>query len=145
MESNTREWIAVGLFFVAFFAFTFGEVFYLSRGESNRLGRSFMFAFVSNILSVSVGFFVSFLIFGVVMMLVFDGSIQSMPTGEYGIATALIIAAIFPPILLIFGKAIAFRLLKIDFVERKWLYSIVVSIAFFMVVSALPFLFIYLT
>ena len=145
MDSTTREWIAVGLFFVAFFVFTIGEAFYISGGDRLKLGRSFTFAFVSNILSVSVGFFVSFIIFGIVMMVVFDGSVQSIPTGEYGIATALIIAAVFPPILLILGKIVAFRLLKIDFVERKWPYSIAVSIIFFVFVSAVPFLFIYLT
>ena len=83
MDSTTREWIAVGLFFVAFFAFTIGEAFYLSRGDRMRLGRSFTFAFVSNILSVSVGVFGSFIIFGIVMMVVFDGSVQLLPTGEY--------------------------------------------------------------
>ena len=145
MSSNTKEWITVAVFFIGFFAFTFGEMYWLSRGDTAKRGRFFAFAFVSNIFSVSVGFFVSFIIFGVLMAMAWDGSLETIPSGDGGIWAAVAVAAIFPVLLLTLAKRLLFRGLKLTDVPRPWLYSIAASILFFLVVIGLPFLFVYFT
>jgi len=145
MTSNTIEWITVALFFVGFFAFTIGEMVWLSRNDASRRGRFFAFAFASNIFSVSIGFFVSFVIFGVLLALAWDGSLQKMPAGDAGIWAIVAIAGIFPILLLTLAKRLLIRFLKLTDVPQPWLYSFVASIAFFVVVLSLPVLFIYFT
>src|SRR5437879_9316215 len=141
MSSATTEWIAVVVFFAGFFAFTIGECYWLSRKKSSSCGRFVAFSFVSNIFSVSIGFFVSFLIFGLLLMLAWDGSIQRLPTGEAAIWLAVGVAAIFPPVLLILAKRLLMRLLKLNEISRPWVYSILASTAFFFIVLVLPALF----
>ncbi len=143
MSSITIEWITIALFFAAFFAFTFGECYWLDRKNSSAIGRYFVFAFVSNIFSTSIGFFVSFVIFGILLALAWDGSLQQLPTGDAAIWLAVAVAALFPPILLILSKRLLFRLLKLTEVTRPWLYSLLSSILFFVVIISLPALFLY--
>lgn len=144
MSSNTKEWLTVAVFFIGFFAFTIGETYWLSRIDPAKRGRFFAFAFVSNIFSVSVGFFVSFVIFGVLMALAWDGSLEKVSGGDAGIWAAVAVAAIFPVLLLTLAKRLLFRGLKLTDVPRPWLYSISASLLFFVVVIGLPFLFVYL-
>lgn len=145
MYSNTREWLTVAVFFFGFFTFTAGEMFWLSRGDISKRGRSFAFAFVSNILSVSVGFFVSFIILGVLLALAWDGSLEKIPSGDTGVWFAVTAAALFPVLLLILSKRILFRWLKLTDHFYPWTYSLVASLLFFLVVIGLPFLFVYFT
>lgn len=144
MSSRATEWIAVIIFFAGFFAFTIGESYWLSRRNSSAIGRFFVFSFVSNIFSVSIGFFASFVVFGVLLALAWDGSIQQLPTGELAVWMAVCVAALFPPLLLILAKRLLFRLLKLTEISRPWLYSVLASVAFFVVVPSLPVLFLYL-
>ncbi len=145
MSSNTKEWITVAVFFIGFFAFTIAEAYWLSRSDTAKRGRFFAFAFVSNIFSVSVGFFVSFIIFGVLMALAWDGSLEKIPSDSAGIWTAVAVAAVFPILLLTLAKRLLFRGLKLADVTRPWLYSVAASLLFFVVVIGLPFLFVYFT
>lgn len=132
------------IFFVGFFAFTIGEAYWLGRKNSPEIAKFFVFSFVSNIFSVSIGFFVSFVIFGALIALAWDGSIQQLPTGDTAVWMAVGVAALFPPLLLILAKRLPFRLLKLNGVSRPWLYSVLASAAFFVIVPSLPVLFLYL-
>ncbi len=143
MSSNTVEWLAVAIFFICFFGLTVLEAFWLNKKNLIPFPRVFSFSFVTNILSVSVGFFVSFLIFVVLFMLVFDGSLQELPPNDLRLWAAVIIAALFPLLLLILAKRLMLHFFKLASVRSPWLFSIAASVVFMLTVSAVPSLFIY--
>ncbi len=143
MSSTTIEWLAVALFFICFFGFSLLESFWLNKKNLVLFPRAFSFSFVTNILSVSVGFFVSFAIFAVLLMLAFDGSLQELPPNDPRIWAAVIVAAFFPLLLLILAKRLMLSLFKLASVSSPWMFSIAASVAFMLTVSAVPFLFIY--
>jgi hypothetical protein len=143
MSSNVVEWLAVTLFFICFFGFSLLESFWLNKKNLVPFPRAFSFSFVTNILSVSVGFFVSFAIFAVLLMLAFGGTLQELPPNDPRIWTAVTVAALFPLLLLILAKRLMLRLFKLVSVGSPWTFSIAASVAFLLTVSTVPSLFIY--
>ena len=143
MSSNTVEWLAVALFFICFFGFSVLESFWLNKKHLIPFPRAFSFSFVTNIFSVSVGFFVSFVIFAVLFMLAWDGSLQELPPNDLRLWTAVAVAALFPLLLLILAKRLMLYFFKLASAGSPWLFSIAASVVFMLTVSAVPFLFIY--
>ena len=143
MSSNTVEWLAVAIFFICFFGFSILESFWLNKNSLIPFPRAFSFSFVTNIFSVSVGFFVSFAIFVVLFMLVLDGSLQELPPNDLRLWAAIVVAALFPLLLLILAKRLMLHFFKLVSVGSPWLFSIAASVVFMLTVSAVPSLFIY--
>lgn len=131
------------LFFLCFFGITIAEAFWIASRNDLPFGRTFLFSFSTNIFTVCIGFFVSFVIFGIILALAWDGSLEKVPGGDFTIWTAVTVAALFPVVLLIISKRVAAALFKLR-LARPWPFSILSSLAFFLVTLGLPVLAVYL-
>lgn len=143
MSANTVEWLAVGIFFACLFAFSLAEGGWLSKFSQVPFGKAFAFAFATNTFCVSIGFFVSFAIFAVLLMLAFGGTFQDLSGNDWRIWTAVIVAFLFPVVLLILAKRLALRLFKMQLAGSPWLFSAAASIAFLLFVTSIPVAFVY--
>jgi hypothetical protein len=139
MSSTTKEWLIVAAFFVGFFVFTAAETWWVNRRTTHGAGRSFTFAFATNIFTVCVGFFVSFVVFGVMMALAWDGSLANTPGGDFTLGVAVAVGALAPIVILILAKRLMVKLLKMTDLTSPWIYSVVASILFFLSIFVLPF------
>ena len=139
MTAVTKEWLIVIAFFVGFFAFTATETWWVNRHTTHGAGRAFTFAFATNIFTACVGFFVSFVVFGVIMALAWDGSLTSVPAGDFTIWIAVAVGALAPVLILFFTKRLMIKLLKLSDLAKPWAYSAVASILFFLSIFILPF------
>lgn len=139
MTAVTKEWLIVIAFFVGFFAFTAAETWWVNRRTTHGVGRAFTFAFATNIFTACVGFFVSFVVFGVIMALAWDGSLTSVPGGDFTLWIAIAVGALAPVLILFFAKRLMIKLLKLTDLSKPWAYSAVTSILFFLSIFILPF------
>lgn len=144
LSATTIEWIAVGVFFTGLFAFSLAEGGWLSKRNQVLFGKAFAFAFVTNTFAISIGYFVSFAIFAILLMLAFGGSLESLSDNDWRIWAAVVIAFIFPIVFLIAAKRVALRLFKMSSVERPWTFSAVAAVIFLVLVTSLPVVFLYL-
>lgn len=142
MSGKTVEWLIVLLFFACFFVFTVCEILWLRRRESVELGRAFAFSFGSNMLCVTVGFFISMVIVGVILAMAWDGSLQNVPGGDPAIWATLSVALIVPFALLVFAKRLMLTLLGIK-IARPLRYASAASCLFFVAVMVIPAIFVY--
>lgn len=133
MSGSAKEWLIVLVFFLAFFAFTFAETYWLNKRTSAGFTRTLLFSFASNILCITVGFFVSFIIIGVILAMAWGDSLQNAGVGDKTIWTALITAMIFPTLFLTVVKRIFIKLMKFEF-SAAWIYSLVASLLFILTV-----------
>jgi magnesium-transporting ATPase (P-type) len=144
MSSSAKEWLIVAAFFVGFFAFTAAETWWLGRRTTHGVGRAFSFAFATNIFTASVGFCVSFVIFGVIMAMAWDGSLTSVPGGDSTIWVAVVVGGLAPLTILVLAKRLMIKLLKLTDLARPWAYAGVASLLFFLSIFLLPFAVAYL-
>jgi len=143
ISANGKEWLAVLIFFSSFIFFTLGETVWLERKGWSKIGKSLAFAFITNIFSFGFGFFVIFLVFGVVMAMAWDGSLQKIPAQNYTVGAALIAASLFPFILLALAKRLLLLLFKMSRGKAAWLFSFVSSFLVLAASVCFPILFLY--
>lgn len=143
MSTNTVEWVAVGLFFTCFFLFSVMESGWLNKANGIPFGKAFAFSFATNTFSITIGFFVSFVIFGVLLALAWDGTLGQMSGNDWRIWTAAVTGALFPLVLLILAKRIGLKIFKMDMVGLPWLFAATASVVFLLFVTAVPVLFVY--
>lgn len=139
MNAFTKEWLIVAAFFVGFFAFTALETRWLNQRTTHGAGRAFTFAFATNIFTACVGFFVSFVVFGVIMALAWDGSLTSAPSGDFTLWVAIAVGVLAPLLILFFAKRLMIKLLKLTDLRKPWAYAAIASILFFLAIFILPF------
>lgn len=139
MTAVTKEWLIVAAFFIGFFAFTAAETWWLNRRTTHGAGRAFTFAFATNIFTACVGFFVSFVVFGAIMALAWDGSLASVPGNDFTIWIAAAVGALAPVVILFLAKRWMIKLLKLTDLNKPWAYSAAASILFFLSIFILPF------
>jgi len=144
MNANTGEWLIVLLFFVCFFGFIAGEVWWLSRKRGVEVGKAVGFSFASNIFCITVGFFVSMVIFFVMLAMAWDGSLQNVKGGNMSIWAAIIVAAIFPIVVLTLAKFLLLKLFRFENIQDHLKYSALASLVFFFAVSVIPCAAVYL-
>jgi hypothetical protein len=130
MTGVSKDWLVVLAFFVAFFAFTAAETMWINRRASDAFPRSLFVAFGSNIFAVTVGYFVTFLIVGVVFAVVWDESIDNIPAPNAFLWIAISAAALFPILLLGLMKRLLVRAAKLEQIDRPWLYSFLAAFLF---------------
>lgn len=135
--------MAVGIFFVGLFAFSLLEGGWLSRKSHGPFGKAFAFAFATNTFAISIGFFVSFVILAVIMMLAFGGELQKLSGHDGPIWVAVIVAFLFPVVLLILAKRLGLRIFKMNSVTSPWIFSSLAAVIFLILVTLLPVGFIY--
>lgn len=139
MSSTTKEWLIVAAFFIGFFAFTAAETWWLNRRTTHGVSRLLTFAFSTNIFTACVGFFVSFVIFGVMMALTWDGSLASTPGGDFTLWLAVAVGALAPVVILYLAKRLMIKLLKLTDLSKPWVYSAIATVLFFPAIFILPF------
>lgn len=138
MSETLYEWIIVWTFILLVIGFTFAESFWLNRKGWTSFGRAFIFAVLTNSIGLIVGGFVVFVVLAIILMLAFDGSIDKLPAGDFGLIAMLIFAALFTPILLMLCKRIFCALLKIQTGKAAWLYSLASSVLILIVSFSIP-------
>lgn len=143
MSAVGKEWIAVLIFFLCFVLFTIGEAVWLYRAGWSNIGKSLVLALTTNIFSFCIGFFIIFIVFGVVLALAWDGSLEKVPGQDYSIGAALIAAMLFPFFLLTLSKKLLLMLLKIQNGKRAWLFSITSSLLILTTSTVFPVLLLY--
>jgi len=144
MSSSASEWIVVVLFFAGFIAFTMGETVWLNKKANLAVRTATAFAAITNFLCITVGFFISFAIFAVILAMAWDGSLQNVRGGDASIWAAVAIAFITPFVLLLLTKRLFLKLFRIERVKSAWGYAVASSLDFFLCVLALPSLFTFL-
>lgn len=143
MSANTLEWLVVAIFFACFFAYTFLETGWLNKKNGIPFGRALAFSFATNILCISVGFFISFIIFGVLLALAWDGTLGQVDGNDWRIWAASLTGPFAPLLLLIVAKRVGLRFIGPNDLGLPWLYSAASSVIFLLFVVSVPVLFAY--
>jgi hypothetical protein len=129
---------------VLFAGMIVAEIMWLVRSGWTTPGRAITFVFLTNFVSLSVASFVSFVIFGVMFAMAWDGSLSSVPGNEITLWSALITAIVLPPLALMISKRAFLGLLSIRSGKAAWLYSLTATAIFFLIVLVPPILSTYL-
>lgn len=140
MSSVALEWFSVFGFLLFAFGLTFVEAFWLSKKNWANFRKSLAFALTTNVIGFSVGLFVIFIVFLVIMMLAFDGSLQKMPLGDAGIIAAIAFGVLFFPVFLALCKRLFLRILKIQAGKAAWIFSFASSILLVILALGVPIL-----
>lgn len=140
MTGIGKDWIVVIVFFICFFAFTIAETAWIMRQTKAEFPKSVFVSFGSNIFAVTVGYFISFIIVGVLFALVWDQSIDQIPQKDAFMWTMLAAAALVPILLLFLIKRLLIVVSKLAGMSRPWLYSLAASLLFNFTVAGVPVL-----
>lgn len=143
MSANTLEWLVVAIFFACFFVYTFLETGWLNKKNGVPFGRAFAFSIATNILCISVGFFISFIIFGVLLALAWDGTLGQVDGNDWRIWAASLTGAFAPLVLLIIAKRVGLKLIGPGAVGQPLLFSTASAVIFLLFVVSVPVLFAY--
>jgi magnesium-transporting ATPase (P-type) len=143
MTGVSKDWLVVIVFFVGFFVFTTLETMWIARRTSAGFPRSLFVSFSSNVFAITVGYFVSFLIMGVVFAVVWDESIDQIPSPNAFLWAAVSAAIIFPILLSALIRRLLLKVAKLDAIPLPWSYSFAVAIIFNIGVIIIPALFAY--
>ena len=128
MSNVAKEWVVFFSFFLFIIVSTVGEAVWLSRKGRAGFGKSLGFSALTNLVGCSIGFFVFFVIVGVILAMAWDGSIKNFPMKDYGLAAALIFAVLFVPASLTLSKRVFLSIFKIQTGRPAWLHSVISSI-----------------
>ncbi len=137
MTAQVAQWLIVVLFFACFFAFTAGEILWLSRKKNVAAGRAFAFSFASNLFCITVGFFFSIVLLFGILALAWNG-FENAGVGEATIWTVLIIAAFFPFLLLTIVKLLLLKLFRFEAIQSHIKYSAFASFLFLVTITLIP-------
>ena len=140
MSGVSQDWIFVAVFFGAFVACTIGEVYWLAGKLQVPLKKALIAVFLPNFVTITLGFFVTFVVFAILFAVAWDENTQ-MPGGEAGMWIALIIAFGFPFLLMAALRRLLIGGMRIEQVSRPLLYALISTIIFFAVVCGLPAIF----
>jgi magnesium-transporting ATPase (P-type) len=143
MSGKTIEWLAVLIFFVFFFACIVAESQWLHKRTAAQLGKTFAFSFATNIFTITVGFTLSFIIYGTLIVLAFGGALENLGGNDWRIWTAVIAGIAVPVIVSVLSKRLALRVFKLDPGFSPWIYSLAASIAILVTVTLAPVMFVY--
>lgn len=137
MSETTKDWIIVGAFFAAFVLVTAGEIYWLIQKLSVSAKKALVTVFLSNFLTITLGFLVTFLLFAVLFAVAWDQN-TTMPGGEAGAWAAFIVAVAFPVMLMAGTRRLLIAGLRIEQISRPLAYAIVSTLIFFLAVFGLP-------
>lgn len=138
MSGPSQDWIFIAVFFGAFFAVTLVEVYWLVRRVAIPLKTALTTILLSNFATITLGFFVTFIIFG--LLLAFSAE-ENAGVGGVGTWGAFIAALGFPFLLMVAIRRLLIGGLRIEQIARPLQYSIVSTLLFFAGVFGLPAVF----
>lgn len=143
MSGSGKEWVFVLVFFGTFLAVTLGELYWLAERKLVPIRRAMIVVFSSNFITITLGFLVSFIIFGVLLAMAGyqDTEIRG---GEAATWTAFIAALAFPLLPMAGTKRGLLSMLKVDQIPKPLSYSMLSSLIFFAAVIGVPVIFLYI-
>ena len=140
MSGVSQDWIFVAVFFGAFVAVTAGEIYWLVQKLSVPVKKALTTVFLPNFATITLGFFVTFVIFGILLAVAWDEN-TAMPGGNTGTWIAFIAALGFPFLLMAGIRRLLIGGLRIEQISRPLPYAILSTIIFFAAVCGLPAIF----
>lgn len=143
MTGPGKEWVFVVVFFAAFIAVTLAELYWLSVRKAVPIRQAMMVVFSSNFLTITLGFLVSFLIFGL-LLAVTGGPTTEMPGGHAVTWAAFIAALVFPYLLLAGARLGLLSLLRVEQILNPVAYSLTSALIFFAAAIGIPAVFLIL-
>ncbi len=144
MSEVTIQWLTTGVFLLCFVGAIVLEVLWLVRREWAMPAKAFAFAALSDTMALCIGFFVPFVIIGMIVAIAWSGDVDKVAGGYATIWAAMTIAVLFPPLFLFLIKRFFLRLFKIRSGRDAWLYSLVVTLLSMAVSFVPPIIFYYL-
>ena len=143
MLADTIQWLAVIIFFLIFWGFTFGEAFWLKKRGWAEFGRALSFTVSSNLLGFFIGSFVVFVLILILFMMVFE-PVANPRAQEFIMWVGVVLAFVFPPIFLMLVKRLLLKLFKMDTGRKVWGFSALSSILIVFASVAVPAGFLYI-
>ena len=143
MLADTIQWLAVIIFFLIFWGFTFGEAMWLKKRGWAEFSRALSFTVSSNLLGFFIGSFVVFVIILILLMLTLE-PVKNANTQEFIMWVGVVLVFIFPPIFLLLVKRLLLKLFKIDAGRKVWGFSALTSILIVFASVAVPLGFLYI-
>ena len=144
MSGVAREWAVILVFLFAVVGLTIFEAFLINRKGWAGFGKSFAFSALTNLLGLTAGLVVLFVVLAVFMAMAWDGSIQRFPLHDYGIWTVLIAAVLFFPLFLLLCKRLFLKIFNLQAGKTAWLFSTASSFVIFIILYSLPICTVYL-
>jgi len=138
--SYSPDWLFVAIFFGAFIAVTIGEVVFLSSRLQVPMKKALTTVFLPNFATITLGFFVTFVIFGIILAVAWDENTE-MAGGNTGTWIAFIAALGFPFLLMAAIRRLLIGGLRIEQISRPLMYAVLSTIIFFAIVCGLPAIF----
>ena len=138
MSPFAREWLVVVLFIISFAGLSAGEALWLTRARWTTLGKALAFSFTTNFFGFCIGLFTSFVILSIILAMAWDGSLNEVPGHDSALWSAMIIALLITPVLLIVIKRLLLWFTRIRTGLSAWLFSFSVSILIFVTTLGLP-------
>ncbi len=138
MSGGSQDWIFVAVFFGAFAAVTLGEIYWLISSRYVPTTKVLTLVFLSNFATITLGFFVTFIIFGLLLAFA-DG--ENGGVGSGGTTIAFIAALGFPFLLMAAIRRLLIGGMRISQISKPLPYSLLSTVIFFSVAFGLPAIF----
>jgi hypothetical protein len=145
MPESPQNWPFVVVFFACFLLFTAAEIFWLRRGGSD-FRRIFLVASASNILAITLGFFLAFIIAGLLFATALTSNLEGQEVRQPFLWTVAGAAILFPVALLAVTKRLLLSVNGLaDGIANPWIYAVVAAVLFHAFVLGIPTFLTYLT
>lgn len=138
MTGVSQDWIFVAVFFGAFLVVTAGEIYWLTSKLQVPMKKALTTVLLSNFGTITLGFFVTFVIFGVLLALT---SAENAGVSTTGTWLAFIAALAFPFLLMAGVRRVLIGGLRIEQIARPLLYALLSTLVFFAAVFGIPAIF----
>ncbi|MBK9214888.1 MAG: hypothetical protein IPM59_04705 [Chloracidobacterium sp.] len=143
MSEVSIQWLTTGFFVLCFVAAIILEVIWLVRRNWAQAPKAVAFVTFSDTIALCVGFFVPFVIIGMILALAWSGDIEKVAGGDVTLGAAIAVAALFPPLFLFLIKRLFLKVFNIRAGREAWLYSLVVTLLSMAVSFVPPVIFYY--
>lgn len=141
MSASAKEWAFIALFFAILLAVSFAEILWLNRKNGIDLRRSMIAVLMPNFLTITLGFLVSFLSFGILLALSGD---QDAAASGGGAARWIVfgMAMLFPLIFSAALRSVLISTLKFSLANTRFKSpfrcSLISSAVFLIAVVGIP-------
>ena len=127
MSSDLVQWIAILIFFLLFWGFTFGEAFWLKQRQWASFQRSLAFSVTSNLFGFFVGSGVVLALIMFLFMLTYE-KLKNPNLNEAVMWCWSGLFSLFRRSLLLLIKRISLKIFKMETGRPAWLFSLISSL-----------------
>lgn len=135
MTGVSQDGIFVAVFFGAFAVVTACEIYWLSSKLQVAMKKALTTVLLSNFGTITFGFFVTFVVFGLILAVT---SSDNAAVGSTGTWLAFIAALAFPFLLMVSVRRLLIGGQRVEQIERPFQYAILSTLIFFAAVLGLP-------